>query len=90
MDVYGSDSRQRMPNLPLLFRQDLGSWFALHKGMKLSKIHWEKTKRSLNPEETHEAATTADPNQRRIRELLRRIEQLSWRTYLRQKSRVAR
>lgn len=37
MDVYGSDSRQRMPNLPLLFRQDLGSWFAVHKGYEALK-----------------------------------------------------
>ena len=61
------------------------------RDMKLSKIHWEKeSERNFSREETREAVIAANLKQRRIREILRRIEQLSWRTYLDRKSRGAR
>ena len=41
-------------------------------------------------ERADEAETAVELKQRRIRELLKKIEQLSWRTYLEHKSRVAR
>jgi hypothetical protein len=37
-----------------------------------------------------EAETAVELKQRRMRELLKKIEELSWRTYLEHKSRVAR
>jgi hypothetical protein len=58
-------------------------------GVALPNFQWEdEHKRNPRGEQTDEAATAAVLKQRRLRELLRKIEQLSWRTYLKGKSRV--
>ena len=69
-----------------------GAGFAALCGMKLSKMHWENEREKVSSDEqTREAWMAADlKQQQRISRLLKIIEQLSWRTYLRHQSRVAR
>jgi hypothetical protein len=69
-----------------------GSGFAALWGMKLSKMHWENEREKVfSDAQTGEAWTAPDlKQQQRISRLLKIIEQLSWRTYLRHQRRIAR
>jgi hypothetical protein len=59
--------------------------------MALPRVHRENEReRNSSQHQTDDIVTAADSRQQRLRELLKTIEQLSWRTYLKGKTRVVR